>query len=547
MTTIHGGRRPLAAGVAALLLASLAATQVPSPASAEDSPLPGATLVVPATDVTTTDSDLGSAAREVVVVSEGTDGPQITKLRTRSTRDARTLAADLDARPGLSAELNFVLAAPAPPARPSSRNERRASRIELPSQASMRAAALPTLATEPLGAQLWGLRAVNAEAAWAITQGRGVTVAVIDSGIDAAHPDLSGRVLRQIDMVHDGRTGDPDGHGTHVAGIIAAALDGAGVVGLAHKVSVLSVRVLDASGSGDDATVARGITEAVNAGARVINLSLGGQSRSTALESAVKFAVGRGVTVVAAGGNSYQEGNPIEYPAALPGVLAVSSIDADGACSYFANTGTYIDLTAPGEQIMSTVSGGGWAAGDGTSMAAPFVTAAAALVRAANPTLTGTAVDGALVGTALDDSSGDGRDDWFGYGLVQADRAVQRAALAPGGLRAPTPIPTPVPKPTATPKPPAKPTPPAASVKVKSTSGRSKLFVDVNPNKGSGYWKFQVQSKRSSGSWKALKTYRTKGRSETRTINLKKGTYRVVVFGKYGYRGTTSASATLKK
>ncbi|MGB7980245.1 MAG: S8 family serine peptidase [Candidatus Nanopelagicales bacterium] len=557
---MHGGRRPIVAAAAAVLLAGLAATQLPSPAHAEDrpppsparaedrplasrartddGPLPGATLVVPATDVTSTDRDLGSTAREVVVVSAGTDGPQITKLRTRNAQDARTLAADLDAQPGLSAELNSAVSVPAPaaspqpgpPASPHPGASGRPNRVGLPAHRTLGAAALPRLATEPLGPEQWGLRMVNAEAAWAITRGRSVTVAVIDTGVDAAHPDLSGRVLRQIDLVHDGRLGDPKGHGTHVAGIIAAALDGAGSVGLANQVDVLSVRVLDASGSGDDATVALGITEAVRAGARVLNLSLGSASHSTALNAAVKFAVDQGATVVAAGGNSFEAGNPVEYPAALPGVLAVSSIDADGASSRFANTGAHIDLAAPGEDIVSTVPGGGWAAKDGTSMAAPFVSAAAALVRAANPTLSRVAVDSALVGTALDDNSGDGRDDWFGYGLIRADRAALRAALAPGGLRAPEPAPL-----------------PRASVKVKTTGSRSKLFVDVDPNKGSGYWSFQVQSARADGSWRALKTYRTHGRSETRTLDLKKGTYRVVVAAKYGYRGTTSASVHLKK
>ncbi len=545
MTATHGGPA-IALGAAAAMLVGLAATAAPTPARADESPLPGVTLAVAATDVTTTDTDLGSVAREVVVVSAGPDGPRITKLRTRTAQDARVLAADLEAQPGVAAQVNSVRSAPAPAADRSGAPARRASHIPGLAPGGLRAAAVPALTGEPMGAQQWGLRAVNAEAAWAITRGSGVTVAVVDSGVDATHPDLVGRILPQIDLVHDGVVGDPDGHGTHVAGIIAAALDGAGSVGLANQVSVLPVRVLDANGSGDDATVGNGITAAVNAGARVINLSLGGEGRSAALERAVQYAVDRGVTVVAAGGNSYETGNPIEYPAALPGVLAVSSLDMDGASSYFSNTGAYIDLTAPGEDILSTVPGAAWAMGSGTSMAAPFVAAAAALVRVANPTLGRTAVDTALLSTALDDSAGDGRDDWFGHGLLQADRAALQAARAAGGLRAPVaPNVPPTPKPVASP--PAPKPAPLAIVKVKATSGRSKLFVDVNPNKGSGFWTFQVQSKKASGAWKTLKSYRTKGSAETRTINLKKGTYRVVVAPKYGYRGTTSAQVRLKK
>ena len=191
-----------------------------------------------------------------------------------------------------------------------------------------------------------------------------------------------------MNLVKDGLAGDPVGHGTHVAGIISARLDGAGVVGLANQATILPIRVLNSAGEGDLYTVAAGVTQAVNRGARVINMSLGSPGNAPVLAKAVSAAVSRGITVVAAGGNSYAQGNPVEYPAAYPGVIAVSSLGEDGLPSDFANTGSYIDLIAPGEEIISTVPRG-YAEGTGTSMAAPFVAASAALVRAANPLLEG--------------------------------------------------------------------------------------------------------------------------------------------------------------
>ena len=143
--------------------------------------------------------------------------------------------------------------------------------------------------------------------------------------------------------------------------------------------------------------------------------------------------------MVAAGGNGFEQGNPVNYPAASPGVLGVASVGqrTDGASvgkSPFSNTGAYIDIAAPGEQIASTIPGNQWVYKSGTSMAAPFVSAGAALVRAANPTFTKDQVDDALQSTAWDDGSGNGRDDVYGWGLLQADAAALKAAYAPGGL-----------------------------------------------------------------------------------------------------------------
>ena len=393
MSTVQ---RAVALGTAVTLTAGITILGA-SAAHAEESTLPGIDLPVPATDVTDTDTNLGSVAREVVVVVDGPDGkPEVRKLKARTQAEAEELATELNAEPGVAASLNRPVEVPTVPsdAGASSKAERS---FELTPKASPKS----VLAGEPAGSYQWGLHAVNAEGAWSVTRGSGVIVAVVDTGVDTGHPDLVGQVLTQIDLVGDGATGDPVGHGTHVAGIVAAALDGDGTTGLANQVKVLPVRVLGENG-GDDSTVANGIITSVNAGAKVINLSLGSEEDSPATHSAVQYALDSGVTVVAAAGNEYEEGNPVEYPVAQRGVIGVASIGAQFNSSAFSNAGSYVDVSAPGEDILSTVPGG-WDSFDGTSMAAPFVAATAALVRVANPTLTKAQVDDVLLSTALDD------------------------------------------------------------------------------------------------------------------------------------------------
>lgn len=506
--------------VCALALLALLAQPL-APALADENTA-GSELPVAAVDVTGTDRDLAHAGREVVVAETSPHGVRIRKLRAGSARDAARLAAALDARPGVAADVNTTYAIPDVAPSPSAAKPDGA--LDLAGAASMRIAAA-SLGSEALGAQQWGLRAVNAEAAWAITQGSGAVVAVVDSGVDATHPDLLGRTAPQLDLLADGAVGDPNGHGTSVAGIIGASLDGAGIAGLANQVTILPVRVMDATGTGDAATIAAGIVAAVDAGAKVVNLSLGGTMPNEILGLAVQYALDAGVTVVAAGGNLFAEGNPVVYPAALPGVLGVASLDADGRSSWFSSEGTFIDLAAPGANILTTVPGGTWEASSGTSMAAPFVSAAAALVRVANPRFSRAKVEAALLTTALDDSSGDGLDPMFGHGLLQADAAARTAATAPYGLQAP-----------------------AVRVAVKAVSTASKLYVNVNPNVGAGYWTFRVQRRRADGSWATLSAwYKTWGTGETRTLDLGRGTYRVMVYAKYGYRATTSARVSLAR
>lgn len=281
-------------------------------------------------------------------------------------------------------------------------------------------------APDPGRPRQWGLDAVGAPLAWSVTRGAGVVVAVVDTGIAPA-PDLEGRLLEGWNVV-EGSTDavDDNGHGTHVAGTIGENADnGLAEVGLAPEVSLLPVKVLDASGSGTDSDVATGIVWATDHAARVLNLSLGGATSSRLLSDAVRYATAHGVLIVAAAGN---ESGPVGYPARIPTVLGVGAVDASLSRASFSNTGTGLDLVAPGVGIVQQTLGstkGSFADAtlSGTSMATPFVTAAAALVLAAKPKATPASIARALERTAQDLGVA-GRDSETGYGLVRADRAL---------------------------------------------------------------------------------------------------------------------------
>ncbi|HYL52800.1 MAG TPA: S8 family serine peptidase [Acidimicrobiia bacterium] len=291
---------------------------------------------------------------------------------------------------------------------------------------------------DPLRPQQWALDQTSFELAWPTVSGSGVTVAVVDTGVLAAHEDLAGAVVAGTDLASDAHsvdpfgTGmvDPAGHGTHVAGIIGARVNnGRGIAGAAPNVKILPVRVLDAHGTGVASNVAEGIIWAADHGARVINLSLGG-GPSPGMETAMQYANGKGAVVLAAAGNSYQSGNAPTYPAAYPEAIAVASVNQSLSHSSFSNTGSYVDIAAPGEMILSTYSGSThdyeWMSG--TSMATPYASAAAALIVGTNPSLSAADIERALESTARD-LGAPGRDDTFGYGLIDPRAAV--ATLQP--------------------------------------------------------------------------------------------------------------------
>ena len=273
---------------------------------------------------------------------------------------------------------------------------------------------------DPLLDQQWGLTAIGTPSVWKITRGAGVTVAVIDSG-SGPHPDLNanldaGRTMfGSIDSV-----GAIDvhvaGHGSHVAGIIAAVADNAiGGSGVAPQSRILPIRVLDAQGSGDSKDVSKAVRLAVDSGAKVINLSLGRATESTPLTAAIQYAVDRNVLVVAAAGNGAAD-SPPKWPGTSDLTIAVTAVDRNNSVTSFDQRGDYIDLAAPGASILSTATND-YKIQSGTSMAAAFVTGAAALLFAAQPSITALQVRDVLQRTATDIGA-PGRDTTFGYGLI---------------------------------------------------------------------------------------------------------------------------------
>lgn len=280
--------------------------------------------------------------------------------------------------------------------------------------------------SDPAYPQQWGLPAVGAPAAWEVSRGSAdVVIAVIDTGVDLANPEFAGRLTAGRDFVN-GDTGaqDDEGHGTHVASIAAAAADnGLGGSGVAPATRIMPVKVLDADGGGTSFDVAQGIRWAADSGAKVINLSLGSRDFAQVVAEAVAYALSKDVVVVAAAGNS---ATAVEYPARLPGVLAVSAVDRQLALASFSNRGPEIDIAAPGVDILATLPGGRMEAWPGTSMAAPFVAGAAALVRAVSPDLTQSQVAARLTATARDIGPA-GKDSSFGSGLLDVGRALERS------------------------------------------------------------------------------------------------------------------------
>lgn len=283
-----------------------------------------------------------------------------------------------------------------------------------------RAAVTPT---DPMYSQQWGLGRISAPLAWDSTQGTStVTIAVVDTGIQSTHVEFSGRVVAGYDYVNnDQNPTDDEGHGTHVAGIAAAAMNnGYGGAGAAPDCTIMPVKVLNNVGEGLNSDIADGIRFAADNGAEVINLSLEG-SYSDAVSSAIAYAFSKDVVVVAAAGNS--SGAPVSYPAALDGVVGVSAIDSSNNLASFSNVGPQIDVTAPGVNILSTYPVSTYANSSGTSMASPFVAGTVALMRSANRALTQADVVGRLRASA-DDLGAPGFDNSFGTGLVNAARAV---------------------------------------------------------------------------------------------------------------------------
>ncbi|WP_436527529.1 S8 family peptidase [Actinoplanes sp. HUAS TT8] len=337
--------------------------------------------------------------------------------------------------------------------------------------------------------QQWDLATMRAADAWKKSTGSGVTVAVIDTGVDASNVDLAGKVLTGWDATTDkaGGNTDPNGHGTHVAGTIGAVTGNTiGISSVAPDTKILPVRVLGQDGSGYMSDAAEGIVWAADNGAKVINMSLGSSSQVTAVSNAVAYARSKGVTVIAAAGNERGSGSPVSYPAADPGVIAVAATDSSDHVASYSNAGSYVDVAAPGSSILSTYPaalGRSYATMSGTSMASPHVAGLAALLKAAQPSLTPDQIEQAIEKSAVDLGTA-GRDNDYGYGRVDAV-----AALAAVTSSAPTTAPTTAPTSKAPSAAPSTSTPttapttaPTSGSPSVSTSPSTKAKLVITPN-----------------------------------------------------------------
>lgn len=376
------------------------------------------------------DGDQGTLRRRVSTLGEGQLETLVAELDGAVLRVAAGQEAAVARR--LAARPEVVYALPIPQAR---------------------ALAVPN---DPRLPSQWALSTIGAPLAWSvITSSSQQIVAVVDTGVDLGHPDLASRIWtnpgeiagNSIDddgngladdvsgwsFVSDtGAVSDDHGHGTHVAGIAAAATDNAvGVAGVSWGASIMPVKVLDSSGSGGYDDVAQGVLYAAHNGARVVNLSVGGPDPFPPLQEALAYAREHGVLVVAAAGN-HRDGTDdppfVFYPAAYPEAMAVAATDSSDRRAAFSNYGVEVSVAAPGAGILSTCRGGGYCEMSGTSMASPHVAGLAALVWSQHPEYTPSQVAATIQLTAVDVNTAThpGRDIYLGYGRIDAGRAVRQ-------------------------------------------------------------------------------------------------------------------------
>ncbi|GAA0633671.1 type VII secretion-associated serine protease mycosin [Streptomyces thermocarboxydovorans] len=345
---------------------------------------------------------------------------------------------------------------------PSPASSSRAGRVGRAARAGLGIALAATLALLPataahadgIRARQWALDALHTDEVWRTTKGEGVTVAVLDTGVDSDHPDLAGNVLTGKDLIGFG-AGPGDRawarHGTAMAGIIAGHGHGPGnadgVMGVAPEAKILPVRVIledrDPSRSKARSTrggaLAEGIRWAADHGADVINLSLGDDSASAHPEAgedeAIQYALRKGISVVASAGNGGEKGDHVSYPAAYPGVIAATAVDRYGTRASFSTRRWYATVSAPGVDVIIADPDRKYYEGWGTSAAAAFVSGAVALIRSAHPGLTPAQVKRLLEDTARNAPAG-GRDDSRGFGFIDPAAAIKAAGrLKPEGLR----------------------------------------------------------------------------------------------------------------
>jgi thermitase len=387
--SLSGPRRPFTLAVVTAALFSLLATTMPTVAAAAPP-----------------QQDTDDTTRLIIKYREGTS-PAAARAVERAARAAHVRRIDrlgasvVEVPQGRAAAALRALAA-----------DREVAFVEV--DGTVEGAEL--LPNDPLYDRQWGLPQIGAPAAWTVGTGSDVAVAVLDTGVDRDHPDLEGAVLPGWNAITGGNdTSDPHGHGTSVAGIIAARGDnGQGIAGVCWGCEILPVTVLDADNRGSLADVAAGIVFAVDRGAQVINMSLGSANPSRLLEEAVAYAHGEGVVLIASAGNSGSD--ELRYPAALDGVVGVAATNARDERYSWSSFGDWVDVEAPGCAMTTAVDEYGLFCG--TSASAPFAAGVAGLILSSGLAEGGRAAVEQLQGTAHAFS---GASRW---GRIDAARAV---------------------------------------------------------------------------------------------------------------------------
>jgi subtilisin family serine protease len=274
-----------------------------------------------------------------------------------------------------------------------------------------------------LGSQ-WHLSTIGALAAWDRSSGSGVTIAVLDTGVDAQHPDLVNNLVAGWNFYSNtADTSDAFNHGTGVAGSAAATMNNAlGVAGVSGLTRIMPIRIAADTGTASWSAAAQGLTYAADRGVRVANISYSGAARSASVVSAAQYMKDRGGLVFVSAGNTgtTSTGTPVSS------MIIVSATTSSDTLASWSTYGSPISLSAPGAGVYTTTKGGGYVSENGTSFASPVAAGVAALVWAANPGLSSSQVEGILFATAVDLGAA-GRDDFFGHGRVNAAAAVERA------------------------------------------------------------------------------------------------------------------------
>jgi len=298
----------------------------------------------------------------------------------------------------------------------------------------------PTLIpNDPKYGEAWHLQNIGASAAWDIAQGSGITIAILDSGIDGTHPDLIENIVAGWNFYdNNSNTSDVFGHGTKVAGAAAAATNNSiGVAAVAGQSKIMPIRVTDTNGYGYDGSITQALIYAADNGARVANISFQNVSNSSSIRAAAQYMKDKDGLVTVSGGNTGSLENFTVTTTMIP-ISATDNVEIDTITSW-SSYGDYIALAAPGDNIWSTLKGGSNWVVSGTSFASPVVGGVIALMMSANSKLSGTEIENLLFSTAVDLGAG-GRDPYYGYGRVNAAAAVQAAksALPTQDTEAPT-------------------------------------------------------------------------------------------------------------